>query len=303
MRSNKIIKIIIFIYLITVSSYAKEYKIGFAQDTLANDWRVAQVNEVKNEIKKYPYLKLTVKNAQASVANQISDIEYFIKNKFDFIITSPINAKITSLVLKKAIEKGIKVILISRGITTTDYTTFIRPKNKFIAEQIGHYMAKKLDKKGTILMLQGLQGTTSARDRDIYFDEVIKKYSNIKVIKRRANYLRSDAIEVMEDIYQKNIKFDAIYSHSDSMLSGVRIVMKKYKKNNTILMVGIDYISEAEAAILRGEQSASFTYPTCGKEGVEAIVKIIENKKYKKDVIIPSIMITKDNVKNVYPIF
>ncbi|MEA3497603.1 MAG: substrate-binding domain-containing protein [Campylobacterota bacterium] len=296
-------KILLVILLVVTSLYSKEYKVGFAQDTLANDWRVAQVDEVKNEIKKYPYLKLTVKDAKASVANQIADIEYFINNDYDFIITSPINARITSLVLNKALKKGIKVILISRSITSQDYTTFIAPKNKFIGEQIGKYMVEKLNGKGTILMLQGVKGTTSARDRENGFDEIVKNYPNIKVIKKRANYLRADAIQVMEDIYKKDIKFDAIYSHSDSMLSGVRSVMQRYNKNNTILMVGIDYITEAKNAILKGVQTASFTYPTCGKEGVDAIVKIIQNKQFQRDRTIPSTMITIGNVKDVNPIF
>ena len=87
------------------------------------------------------------------------------------------------------------------------------------------------------------------------------------------------------------------------MLSGVRSVMKKYDKDSSILMVGIDYISETRDAILKGLQSASFTYPTCGKEGVETIVKIIKNQKIKKNIIIPSIMITKDNAKEIDPIF
>ena len=105
-------RILFITAFIIVAMFAKEYKVGFAQDTLANDWRLAQVNEVKEEIKKYPYLKLTVKDGKTNVANQIADIEYFIKHKYDFIITSPIDRDITSLVLKKAMDKGIKVILI-----------------------------------------------------------------------------------------------------------------------------------------------------------------------------------------------
>jgi len=296
-------RILFLIVFTVVGLFAKEYKVGFAQDTLANDWRLAQVNEVKKEIKKYPYLKLTVRDAKTNVANYIMDIEFFIKNNYDFIITSPMDRDISSLVLKKAIQKGIKVILISRGIKSDDYTTFIRPQNRLIANKIAKYMAKRLNGEGTVLMLEGLRGTTSAKQRTEGFEQVIKKYPKIKLIKRRANYLRADAIRVMEDIYKKEIKFDAIFSQSDSMLSGVRAVMKRYDKDNSILMVGIDYIREAKDAILDGLQSASFTYPTCGKEGVDAIVKIIKNQKIQKEIIIPSTMITKNNVKKINPIF
>ncbi|MEA3290047.1 MAG: substrate-binding domain-containing protein [Campylobacterota bacterium] len=296
-------KSFLIIIILIISSYAREYKVGFAQDTFANDWRMAQVNEVKKEVSKYPFLSLTVRDAQASVATQISDIEYFIQNNYDFIITSPINPSLTSLVLKKAIDKNIKVILIDRGIKSNNYTTFIRPDNIQIAQKAAKFMMEKMDGKGTILMLEGIKGATPTIKRAEGFENITNKYPDIKIIKKRANFLRADAIEVMESIYSKNIKFDAIYSHSDSMLSGVRSVMNSMKKDKSILMVGIDYIKETQDAIKNNEQTASFTYPTCGKEGVIAIVDLINKKDIPKDIIIQSKYINNDNVLSEEPIF
>ena len=296
-------RLLLLVTIFTTLLFSKEYKVGFAQDTFANDWRLAQVNEVKKEASKYSFLKLNVRDAKASVANQISDIEYFIKNKYDFIITSPIDARITSLALKKAMKNGIKVVLIDRGVESSDYTTFITPDNILIAKQAAKYMVKKMNGKGTILMLEGVKGATPTLHRESGFESIMNNYPNINIIKRRANFLRADAINVMNDIYKSGIKFDAIYSHSDSMLSGVRTVMRDKGKDMSILMVGIDYISEAKEAILNGEQSASFTYPTAGKEGIENIVKIINGKGVDKNQIINSTMVTIDNVKAVSPIF
>lgn len=286
-----------------VSLFARDYKVGFAQDTLANDWRVAQVEEVKKEIEKHPNLSLLVKDAKASISNQIADIEHFIENNYDFIITSPINAQITSMVLHKAIEKNIKVILIDRGIDSKDYTTFIRPDNKKIAKNAAEYMAKKMNYKGTILMLEGIKNASVTTYRTDGFMEIIKKYPKMKVIKYTANFLRADAIKVMEKVYSENIHFDAIYSQSDSMLSGVRTLMEEKGKDTSILMVGIDYIKESKKAILEGKQTISFPYLTCGKEGVQAIVDIINHKDVKKDLIISSKIVDKNNAKFINPIF
>ena len=296
-------KIIFIILVIPMFLFSKEYKIGFAQDTLANDWRVAQVEAVKSEIKKYPFLKLTVRDAKAQVSNQIADIEYFINNNYDFIITSPINPKITSIALKKAIKKNIKIILLDRGIEKDYYTTFIAPDNQLIAKEAATLMVKKMDGKGTILILEGIKGATPTIQRTNGFMSIIKKYSNIKIIKKRANFLRADAIKVMEEIYNNNIKFDAIYSHSDSMLSGVRTVMKSKSKNMDILMVGIDYINESKDAIINGQQSATFTYDTCGKEGIKSIIDIIDGKNIIKNQVINTTMVTKQNVMLIDPIF
>lgn len=290
--------------LLVVTMQAKEYKIGFAQDTLSNDWRKAQVEEVVKEVNKHDFLSITVKDAKGSIAKQILDIESFIKQEYDYIITSPIEPTITSMVLKKAIEKGIKVILIDRGIDSDDYTTFITPDNLKIAQEAAQYLIKMMNYKGTVLMLQGIKGATPTTLREQGFQKVAKEYKDIKIIKKRANYLRNDAIIALEEIYNSGIEFDAIYSHSDSMLIGARKVMKKYKVNpKNILTVGIDYIKPAKEAILNGLQTASFTYPTCGKEGVDAIVAIIKGESVPKNITIETKMVDKNNALEVKPVF
>ena len=227
----------------------------------------------------YNFLQLTVKDAKTNIANQILHIDEFINDNYDFIITSPIDPHLTPMVLKKAIDKGIKVILLDRGISTKDYSVFITPDNKTIAKSAAEYLLKEMNYKGTILMLQGLDKATPTIEREKSFEEVAKKYKNIKIIKARGNYLRVDTIIALEELYSKNLTFDAIYSHSDSMLVGAREVMKRTNKDLTIPAVGIDYIKDAQQAIISGTQKASFTYPTCGKEGVEAIVAIIKGKQ------------------------
>ena len=295
-------KILTFALLSFTTLFAKEYVIGFAQDTLANDWRAAQVKEVQNEVSKYPNLKLIVKDAKGKVSNQIRDIQRFINQNVDFIITSPKDAKVTSLVLKKAIDKGIKVILISRTIDTDDYTAFVSANNYTIGVDAAKFLAKYMNYKGTILMLTGVKGASSTIQREEGFTSIIKRYPNMKIVKRRANYLRNDAIKIMEDIYKKDIKFDAIYSHSDSMLIGARSVMQRLNKP-IIPSISIDYIKETKIAIKKGQQLASFLYPTAGKEGVRLIVDIINKKKIKKNTTLDTIMITKQNVDKIEPIF
>lgn len=302
MNKNYIIKIILLVTLFFGYLEAKTYKIGFAQDTLANDWRKAQADELIYYSNKYDFLELTISDAKGSVANQIAAIEKFIKEDYDFIITSPINATITSIVLKKAIDKGIKVILLSRGINGDYYTSFIAPDNYKIAQEAAKYLLNKMNYQGTVLMLQGLEGTTSSTLREKGFEDIAKNYENIKIIKVRGNYLRNDTIKALENIYEEGIKFDAIYSHSDSMISGAKVVIEK-KDNKKIPIIGIDYIREAKDAILDGKQLASFVYPTAAKEGIETIVSIIEGKEIPKNQIIKTIMVDKNNAMVIEPIF
>ncbi|MGM0534391.1 MAG: substrate-binding domain-containing protein [Campylobacterota bacterium] len=296
-------KIILTAFLLLGFAWGQTYTVGFAQDTIENnDWRAMQVMRVKQAASKYDFIDLQVTDAGGSIAKQIADIEKFIKKEVDFIITSPISAEITAKVLQKAVDKGIRVVLLSRGITTDAYTTFIRPDNTQIARQAASYMQSRLDEDATVLMLEGVSGTTVTAQRTQGFMEVIDKHDDITVISRSADFLRSEAIRVTEELMEQKVEFDAIYSHSDSMLEGVRKVLDKTKQKE-LLTVGIDYIAPAKQAIIEETQDASFTYPTAGAEGIEAIVKMIRGKKVPKDIIIDPVMVTRENVHEVEPIF
>lgn len=309
------VMMIIFIQLISVISTPfisaesdddkKPIVIGFAQDTMANDWRIAQVRELQNAFKPYPYINFFYTDAGGQTSKQIKDIEDMIYAKVDILITSPRDSKMMTPVIAKAFRMGIPVILLSRRIETEDYSIFIHPDNRAIAAQAADYIAARLDGRGKVFILQHIPTTTPAIHRTEGFSERLKKYPAMEIAGMKvANSLRADAIRMTEEALREGLEFDAIYAQSDSMAGGARLALKKAGKNPShLVIVGIDYITEAKEAILQGEQDASFTYPTGGKEGAAFALKIINGETIPKEYIIESIMVTKDNVESVEPIF
>ena len=283
----------------------KIYTVGFAQDTLANDWRRAQVNELTKQFKKHPNIKFIVTDAGGNSAKQIQDIEDLAHQKVDLIITSPRDGRASTPAISRVYKQGIPVVLITRAITSNDYTSIVSPDDYEIASNAAKFIAKKLSGKGNVLMLQGVPTATTAIARTKGFFDTIKKYPGIKVTGIKVgNYLRSDAIRVTEAAIMEKIPFDAIYSQSDSMAVGARLALKKSGISaKDKLIVGIDYINEARDAIKAGEQAASFIYPTCAKETAAVVLKILKGKKVAKKIRVESQLITKNNVNNISPIF
>ena len=67
--------------------------------------------------------------------------------------------------------------------------------------------------------------------------------------------------------------------------------------------VGIDFLPEAREAIISGEQLASFTYPTCGKIGVEVALELLQGRSVERHIEVPSVLVTKENVARVKVIY
>lgn len=283
----------------------KHYVVAFSQDTMRNDWRVAQVRELRDALAKYPFIEFKYSDAQGSAANQVLDIERFISEKVDVIVTSPADASATAPVVSSAYKSGIPVVLLSRSVETEDYTTFITGDNYAIGKSAAEFIAKSLNGNANILMLEGISTSSTAQARGKGFVDGVAKYPGMKIVyKDYADYLRGKAIEVVDAALAGGIQFDAIYAHSDSMASGARMALKNAGISpSKILTVGIDYISETKAAIISGNQAASFTYPTYGKEGAEYIVKILAGETVPKNVVVHSVLITNENVNEIEPIF
>lgn len=291
---------------LSTTGFAKDiFTVGFAQDTMGNDWRVAQVREVENGFKDKNNIRFFYTNGKSNTAMQMMNIEDMINTKVDLIISSPRDAKVMTPVIEKAHDKGIPVVLLSRTITSDKYTTFIHPKNTLIAKQAARFIAKKLNNKGNVFILQHTPTSTPGIRRTEGFMEEIKKFPNIKIVDMKvANSLRSEAIIQTEKAIKEGLEFDAIYAQSDSMAIGAIMALKKNGIDpKGIIITGIDYISSAQELIKKGELDASYVYPTGGKEGVKAAMKILNGEKVPKEIIINSTEVTIENVDKVNPIF
>jgi ribose transport system substrate-binding protein len=283
----------------------RTFLVGFAQDHMANDWRAAQVRDIQRELDRYPFINFIYTDAGGKTAQQVLDIEDLVAKGVDLLITSPRDAEAMEPVISKVYRSGIPVVLLSRRTVGDDYSVFIRASNRSIARKAADYLGKRLSGKGRILILQHIPTTTPAIHRTEGFKEQIANYPGIEIVAmKRADSLRHLAIQAVEEAVAEGIKFDAIYAQSDSMASGARMALKRLGINPaTIPITGIDYISEARTAILSGEQAASFTYPTFGKEGAEYALRLLQGKTVPKEVVVESVMVTKENAESVEPIF
>ena len=283
----------------------RTFVVAFAQDHMANDWRAAQVRDVQKALAQYPFIRFLFTDANGNTARQILDIENLAAQGVDVLITSPRDAVAMAPVIAKVEKQGIPVVLLSRRVEGEAFTTFVHASNRDIARQAARHLAERLGGKGKILILQHIPTTTPAIQRTEGFLEELKKHPGLEVVAmKRADSLRGLAIQRTEEAIAEGIPFDAIYAQSDSMAAGARIALEKAGIDpQTIPITGIDYISEAREAIRAGTQSASFTYPTFGKVGVELAVRILKGETVPQEVVVDSVTVTRKNVEDIEPIF
>lgn len=297
------ITLVVILFFSTTVAHAERDVIAFVQDNMGNDFRHAQVMEAKDEAQKRG-LTFVYTDAQGQTSRLISQMNGFIDRQVGVIILGTNDEKAVVPIVAKAEKAGVRVVVLDRGIAGKDYTTFINSDNVKIGEMGASYIGTKLGGKGTVLLFEGLQTADVTLLRTQGFLKGMQSYPDIKVLRRTGNYLRKDAIYETEKLLESGTHFDAVFSESDSMLSGLRMVLEKRKLNQAnLITVGVDYTSEARDAIRKRTQSASILFPLGGRQSVIVAHDLLKGRKVPRHISIPVQWVTVDNVEQVPPIF
>jgi ribose transport system substrate-binding protein len=296
------IRIALLLILFVFSLQAKE--VFFSVDNTAYIWKKIQVTQLQDAFSTRKGINFTYASGEGDIAKQVKDIEGAIEKGVDLLIVSPVDAQVIASVVEKAYDSGIKIIFAIRSANTQKFHTYIHPDDKIIAQNAAKYILQTR-KNPKIVMIQGRVGANTVTNRKEGFLQVIENAPDAQMAAIKVgNYKPDEALAVMDEIISQGVEFNAVYTHNDAMQEGVRIALETNNIDyNDVTLVGIDYISQAQEAIKQGKMDATFTYPTSVDVIVESAIALLEGKTVKKDIVVPSVLITKDNVDAIAPLF
>jgi ribose transport system substrate-binding protein len=275
----------------------KQFTIGMSQCNLGEPWRVQMNADVKKAAEAHPELKVIFKDAQNDTLKQRAHVEEFVSAKVDLIIISPKEAAPLTEPIAAAYKKGIPVIVLDRRVLGDQYTCFIGADNKKIGKAAGHYIVKLLGGKGKVVELKGLMTSTPGQDRNSGFREGIKGSGLEIIFEADMKWLEPDARKEMESALARFDKIDLVYAHNDPGAHGAYLAAKAANREKDIKFVGIDGLpQEGQAYVKQGILTASFEYPTGGKEAIDVALDVLNGKKAEKEVVLKSRVFTKENI-------
>ncbi len=283
-------------------------KIGFSMSTLNNVFFVGMKMGVEGAAKKLG-VTLSETNADGDITKQASQMEDLIQQKVSAIICNPVDSDAIVASEKKAAAAGIPVIYCDRGSTGKDYACFIETDNiamgELGAKSIVDFLTKKYgEPKGNVVEIQGLIGTSAARDRGKGFNDAISKYPNIKIVARQAgDFNQEKSLNVMQNIIQANPEIDAVYGHNDDCTLGALKaiegagLLKPVGQPGHIYIIGIDGTFDAITSIKEQKMDATISQApiTMGAKAVELAIAVINKKSVDKHIYNPFYVI---DIKN-----
>jgi ribose transport system substrate-binding protein len=273
------------------------WTIGMSQCNLGEPWRVQMNADIKKAAESHPELHMIFKDAQNDNLRQSAHVEEFVRQKVNLIIISPKEAAPLTKPVADAYRNGIPVIVLDRRVMGSDYTCFIGADNKRIGRAAGKWIANLLKGKGTIVELKGLMTSTPGQDRNSGFRAGIAGSGASVIFEADMKWLEPNARKEMESALARFPNITLVYAHNDPGAHGAYLAAKAAGREQEILFVGIDGLpQEGQMYVRQGILSASFEYPTGGREAVAAALEILNGKNVAKEIVLPSRVFTRDNI-------
>ena len=286
------------LFFSTLLAQPAKYTIGMSQCNLGEPWRVQMNADIKKAAGAHPEIKVIYKDAQNDNLRQSAHVEEFVHAGVNLIIISPKEAAPLTKPVSEAYKKGIPVIVLDRRVLGNDYTCFIGADNRKIGRAAGRWLVKLLGGKGKIVELKGLMTSTPGQDRHSGFMEGIKG-SDIEIIfNADMKWLEPNARKEMESALARFDHIDCVYAHNDPGAHGAYLAAKAAGREGSMKFIGIDGLpQEGQVYVRQGILSASFEYPTGGKEAIETAIEILSGKKVTKEITLRSRVFTSTNIE------
>ena len=241
--------------------------------------------------------KLQVSDAQNDASKQQNDIQNFVTQQYDAIIVNPVDSEAVGPAIQAANQANIPVLAVDRKASGGKIETLIASDNVQGGKMAGEELIKLVG-SGNVIQLQGIPGTSAARERGKGFQQAIDGQSQVNLAASQpAGFDRNQGLNVAQNLLQANPDVKGIFAQNDEMALGAVQALGN-KAGSQVKVVGFDAVDDGLKAIQDGKMNATIAQQPekIGKLGVENALKVVDGKSIKKNIPVEVKMVTQDNV-------
>ena len=260
--------------------------------TLNNPFFVSMKEGAEKKAEELGY-KLIVLDSQNDPSKELSNVEDLVVRGVKAILINPTDSDAVSNAIRIANRAQIPVLTLDRGASRGDVVSHIASDNVAGGEMAGKFISEQIGKDAKVVQLEGIAGTSAARERGEGFMNAVKSENMDLLASQPADFDRTKGLNVMENLLSSKPNTQAVFAQNDEMaLGAIRAVQASGKD---ILIVGFDGTDDGIAAVKRGLLGATIAQQPglIGEIGVESAIKVLQGKEVQKNIPVPLMMVVK----------
>ena len=233
-----------------------------------------------------------------NVDEQKAEVEEVLKSRPDAVVFIPVDDVAMVESVKKLNDAEIPVVLASNPLPGR-FVSYIGANDYDIGYREARYLFNHLGAKGKIVILEGIAGAPTNRERLHGYKQALSEAPGIEVLASApGNYQQTDGKRVMAGFLKDYPEIDALLSANDSMALGALEAMKEAGRSMTVM--GINGILPAVKEIESGNMLATvdFNMFKIGCTATLAAVRYLHHEPLPEKVLLPADVIDKNNYKD-----
>ena len=265
---------------VSANAMAKD-TIALVVSTLNNPFFVSLKDGAQKEAEKLGY-ELVVLDSQNNPAKELANVQDLTVRGTKLVLINPTDSDAVGNAVKMANQAKIPVITLDRMASKGDVVSHIASDNIAGGKIAGNYIAKQAGDGAKVIELQGIAGTSAARERGEGFKQAVEAHKLNVLASQPADVDRTKGLNVMQNLLTAHPDVKAVFAQNDEMALGALRALQTAGKTD-VMVVGFDGTADGVKAVQDGKMSATVAQQPeqIGVIGVQTADKVLKGEKVR----------------------
>ncbi|MCX5634519.1 MAG: substrate-binding domain-containing protein [Planctomycetota bacterium] len=261
-----------------------------------------------NDAAKKVGIDLLVANSMNMPGKEIQLVNTYIARQVDAIVISPISTKASAVALKRASDKGIKIITYNSTVEGDITSVYIESDQGDLGAQSGKvakkYIEDKLNGKAKVAIIAFKSQVPEQSDaRTNGFKKEITSLPGVEIVAEQDAWLAEMAIKKVGDIITANQNVDIIWAANEGGTVGAVMAVKNAGKGRKIAVFGTDTSEQLISFLLSEDnilQAITGQRPfEIGSLAIESALKVLKGQTVDRKISMAGVLLSRDDTQGV----
>lgn len=270
----------------TSGAYAKD-TLALVISTLNNPFFVTMKEGAEQKAQELGY-DLIVLDSQNDPAKELANVEDLSVRGTKVLLINPTDSDAVTNAIRLANRAGLPVLTLDRAANRGDVVSHIASDNVAGGLMAGDYIAEQIGADAKVIQLEGIAGTSAARERGNGFAQAVTKHGFELMASQPADFDRTKGLNVMENLLTGNPTVQAVFAQNDEMALGAMRALQAANKKD-VLIVGFDGTQDGIKAVQGGRLAATIAQQpnAIGAIAVETADRILKGETVADHIPVP----------------
>jgi ribose transport system substrate-binding protein len=237
---------------------------------------------------------------ETDIAGEMQIMETMIDRQVDAIAVAPSDRTAFKIVVERAMNAGIPVVIFDSGVATNKYVTFVATDNYLGGEIGADRLGAILQGTGNIVMVKTVPGGASTMAREDGFrHEIRAKFPHIRILDERFGMASiAQSLTVTENMLSAHPDLNGIFCSNESGSEGAAQALRD--RGLHLKLVGFDS-SPMLIELLKQQWINALVIQDPFKMGETAVVeaaRAIRKQPVPRNLFLPPRLVTLDNLSD-----